>query len=113
MLHTIFSFFDDIVSKTGVEKIKTMGDGYQVISGIPEPTDDHADRLVETAYLFIKATKALNQTRNYPELKPRIGIHTGALVAGVVRGDKISYDAWGNSMANLNIFTWFSNYHCQ
>jgi adenylate cyclase len=82
-LNSIFSEFDKLTEEYGLEKIKTIGDGYMVASGLPIPRDDHADAIVEIAVAMQQAMARLNaQTQEFHSL--RIGIHSGPVVAGVI-----------------------------
>lgn len=96
-LNQIFSLFDEIVDRFGVEKIKTIGDAYMVVGGIPEPTDDHAEAI---ALLALDMQKALAQfnTKTNQRFDIRIGMHTGPAVAGVIGIKKFSYDIWGDAV---------------
>lgn len=97
LLNQIFSLFDEIVDRFGVEKIKTIGDAYMVAGGIPEPTDDHAEAI---ALLALDMQKALAQfnTKINQGFDIRIGMHTGPAVAGVIGIKKFSYDIWGDAV---------------
>jgi len=88
MLDAMFSDLDAITRKYGLEKIKTIGDAYMVASGIPTPRHDHVEALARAA-LEIQATM---------KQRVRIGIHTGAVVAGVIGTSKFSYDLWGDTV---------------
>ena len=95
-----FSEFDRIVESYGLEKIKTMGDCYMCAGGLPFPSDDHAQRMVQAAIAFKtfvqneKAKKSKGTTR----FDIRIGINTGPVVAGVVGTKKFAYDIWGDTV---------------
>ncbi len=95
-----FSKFDDIMEKYDLEKIKTVGDSYMCAGGLPFPTEDHAQKMVQAAFemaAFVKEAKNINgndQTR----FDIRIGINTGPVVAGVVGTKKFSYDIWGDAV---------------
>lgn len=96
MLNAIFSRFDRLAGKYGLEKIKTVGDCYMVASGVPQPRSDHAHALAELALeiqAFVKANRFAGQRVSF-----RIGINSGPLVAGVVGQRKISYDLWGDTV---------------
>jgi class 3 adenylate cyclase/HAMP domain-containing protein len=96
LLNEIFSAFDGLVDKYGLEKIKTIGDAYMVVGGLPAPRDDHA-RAIATMTLDMQAfMRGLRAT--YPDLAIRIGIHTGPVVAGVIGTKKFSYDLWGDTV---------------
>ncbi|HKK89443.1 MAG TPA: adenylate/guanylate cyclase domain-containing protein [Saprospiraceae bacterium] len=92
-LHEIFSAFDDIVEKYGLEKIKTIGDAYLCVGGLPNQDDAHAVKIVECA-LEIMKYMASHPSR----WELRIGVHTGATVAGIVGKKKFAYDIWGDAV---------------
>lgn len=92
LLAEIFSAFDALSERHGVEKIKTIGDAYMVAGGLPAPRADHA---CAVARLALDLQKALER---WPELKLRIGLHSGAVVAGVIGSRKFSYDLWGDTV---------------
>ena len=92
LLDRTFVAFDEITARHGLEKIKTIGDAYMCVSGVPEPAQDHADRAVRAA-LEVQAYLA-----TVPEFAARIGIHSGPVVAGVVGRDKFAYDIWGDTV---------------
>lgn len=96
-LNSIFSEFDKLTEKYGLEKIKTIGDGYMVASGLPIPRHDHADAVVEMAVAMQKTmTKLTKKTKE--SLSLRVGIHTGPAIAGVIGIKKFSYDLWGDTV---------------
>lgn len=97
MLNGIFTAFDHIVEKHGVEKIKTIGDCYMLVGGIPLHRDDHAAAVAECALEMLDALAALNRD-NGTELQMRVGIHTGPVVAGVIGKIKFTYDLWGDTV---------------
>lgn len=101
LLNQIFSHFDALTTQAGLEKIKTMGDAYMVVSGVPEPRDDHAHALVNLAFNMQQALDLIAQARAV-DLKMRIGIHSGAVVAGVIGSQKFSYDLWGDTVNIAN-----------
>ncbi len=95
LLNDIHSAFDAIVKRHGLEKIRTIGDGYMVVSGVPTPRHDHAQALVDAAL------EMLAFVRNWPSphaarIRHRIGINSGAIMAGVIGRAKFSYDVWGD-----------------
>lgn len=97
MLNQIFTAFDHIVEEHGVEKIKTIGDCYMLVGGIPLHRDDHAAVVAECALDMIAALAALNRESGN-ELQMRVGIHTGPVVAGVIGKIKFTYDLWGDTV---------------
>ena len=96
LLNEIFSYFDDLVEKYDVEKIKTIGDCYMVAAGVPRPRPDHAHVL---ARLALDMREFVNQ-RPFGEHKIslRIGINSGPVVAGVIGRKKFIYDLWGDAV---------------
>jgi adenylate cyclase len=97
MLNGIFTAFDHIVEQHGVEKIKTIGDCYMLVGGIPLHRDDHAAAVAECALEMLDALAALNRESG-TELQMRVGIHTGPVVAGVIGKIKFTYDLWGDTV---------------
>jgi class 3 adenylate cyclase/CheY-like chemotaxis protein len=97
MLNGIFTSFDTIVEKHGVEKIKTIGDCYMLVGGLPTHREDHAQVVADVALEMVQALNHLNQM-NGTELAMRIGIHTGPVVAGVIGKIKFTYDLWGDTV---------------
>jgi adenylate cyclase len=96
MLNHLFSAFDDLVDRHGLEKIKTIGDAYMVAGGLPEPRPDHLEAMAAFALDMLKAMQAPPDGQD--ELRVRIGIHVGSVVAGVIGRRKFSYDAWGDTV---------------
>lgn len=100
-LDECFRAFDEIVSRHKVEKIKTIGDAYFCVAGLPVPTATHAEDAVRTALdmlEFMEAFRRRQQAAGMPEFHCRIGIHTGPVVAGVVGQKKFAYDIWGDTV---------------
>lgn len=97
MLNQIFTAFDLIVEKHGVEKIKTIGDCYMLVGGIPLQRDDHAAVVAECALEMIDALAGINRA-NGTDLHMRVGIHSGPVVAGVIGKIKFTYDLWGDTV---------------
>lgn len=95
MLNKLFYEFDTIVEEEGLEKIKTIGDGYMVASGLPEPRSDHAVAAIRVALRMQEALQAYN-TKYAESLNIRIGISSGPVVAGVIGRNKFTYDLWGD-----------------
>jgi class 3 adenylate cyclase len=98
MLNEIFLGFDRAAKRLGLEKIKTIGDAYMVVAGVPEPRVDHVQAAGEMALAMQTHVGTLSS--RYADLRLRIGIHTGPVVAGVIGENKFSYDLWGD---NVNI----------
>jgi adenylate cyclase len=95
VLNDIFSRFDRIADERGLEKIKTIGDSYMVAAGLPVPVADHTSRAAHMALDMIAAMNHFNKESQY-KLNVRIGIDTGAAVAGVIGKRKFLYDLWGD-----------------
>ena len=97
MLNEIFSEFDRLVDFYGLEKIKTIGDSYMAVGGLPLPSSDHAEAIASLALEMQRSIrKFIRHDRNPFEL--RIGIHTGQAVAGVIGKKKFIYDLWGDTV---------------
>ncbi len=90
-LNDIFSVFDALAERHGLEKIKTIGDAYMVVGGVPAPMENHAEAVMAMAIDMQAAVK------QHP-FKLRIGINTGPVVAGVIGKKKFSYDLWGDAV---------------
>ncbi len=97
MLDEIFSRFDWIVGDAGIEKIKTIGDCYMMVSGVPEPRSDHAVAVVEAGFGMLDAMDSFNRAHG-TQLQIRIGVNSGPVVAGVIGMHKFTYDLWGNTV---------------
>jgi adenylate cyclase len=97
MLNEIFTDFDHISDNRGLEKIKTIGDAYMAVAGLPVPTADHAVRAAHMALDMLEAMDRFNARSGYT-LQLRIGINTGSAVAGVVGQRKFIYDLWGDAV---------------
>jgi len=96
-LNEIFSEFDRLVDDYGLEKIKTIGDSYMAVGGLPLPRPDHAEAIASMALeMQISIRKFMRPDGNPFEL--RIGIHTGQAVAGVIGKKKFIYDLWGDTV---------------
>ena len=97
MLNQIFTQFDLLARTHGLEKIKTMGDAYMAVGGLPIPRPDHAEAVAEMA-LDMQDTIAGFRFSDGTPCSIRVGIHTGPVVAGVIGRDKFSYDLWGDTV---------------
>nr|MDQ4029416.1 adenylate/guanylate cyclase domain-containing protein [Actinomycetota bacterium] len=95
LLDEVFSAFDDLVERQGLEKIKTLGDGYLVASGIPSARSDHAEAIAELA---LAMREALRRIAAAADLALRVGIDSGPVVAGVIGRSKFGYDLWGDTV---------------
>ncbi|NET59140.1 MAG: PAS domain S-box protein [Symploca sp. SIO2E6] len=97
LLNQIFSTFDQLAEKHGLEKIKTIGDAYMVVGGLPIPRADHALAVAAMALDMQQAIANFQVYTNKP-FQIRIGINTGPVVAGVIGIKKFSYDLWGDTV---------------
>ena len=97
MLNAIFSHFDGLVEKHGLEKIRTIGDNYMVASGVPVPRPDHASALAEMA-LEMMAYVRENPDCISRGIQFRLGMNSGPLIAGVLGKHKFHYDIWGDTV---------------
>jgi len=97
ILSKIFARFDGAVAAHGLEKIKTIGDAYMVAGGLPEPIADHTRRAAELAIEMLAIVRQLRDSQQV-DLKARIGIHTGPVIAGVIGARKLMYDVWGDTV---------------
>ncbi len=95
VLNDIFSRFDRIADNRGLEKIKTIGDSYMVAAGLPIAAPDHAIRAAHMALDMIEAMNHFNEHSRH-KLNVRIGMDSGAVVAGIIGKRKFLYDLWGN-----------------
>ena len=97
LLNDLFSRFDRLAEQHGVEKIKTIGDGYMVAAGVPTSRPDHAEAIAKLAldmrdaFLDFRRENGLN-------IGFRIGAHSGSVVAGVIGARKFAYDLWGDTV---------------
>jgi len=98
MINECFSAFDNIMVKYGVEKIKTIGDAYMAVGGLPASNSTHPADVVMAA-LEIQEFIEQFAKRNNPSFEIRIGIHTGPVVAGIVGIKKFQYDIWGDTVS--------------
>ncbi|MCK6391391.1 MAG: adenylate/guanylate cyclase domain-containing protein [Azonexus sp.] len=97
MLNRIFSSFDELAEKFGLEKIKTIGDAYMVAGGLNDDRENYSDAIADMA-LAMRDMLSRDFTINKAHLELRIGIGTGPVVAGVVGKKKFIYDLWGDTV---------------
>jgi len=97
LLDEIFSIFDDLAERYGLEKIKTIGDAYMVVGGLPRPSLHHTDAVADMALAMQDAIAAFG-ARHGQTYQLRIGISSGPAVAGVIGQKKFTYDLWGNTV---------------
>jgi class 3 adenylate cyclase len=97
LLNEIFSGFDVLAEKHGLEKIKTIGDAYMAAGGLPLPRSDHAEAIADLALDLMAEIDKFNRAYN-TSIQLRIGISTGTVVAGVIGRWKFTYDLWGDTV---------------
>lgn len=97
LLNGIFSAFDVLAEKAGLEKIKIIGDAYMVAGGIHSHHSDHAEAIAQLAFAFQEQMERVNDLYN-TSIRIRIGINTGPLVAGVIGRKTFAYDVWGETV---------------
>ncbi len=97
LLNDLFSGFDKLAETYEVEKIKTIGDSYMAVGGIPTPDPEHAERCAWMALDMLEVLKHFNH-RNSVNLDVRIGMNSGPVVAGIIGTKKFSYDLWGDTV---------------
>ena len=97
ILNKIFSVFDQLTERYGLEKIKTIGDAYMVVGGLPRRCPNHAQAIAQMA-LDMQTAIAQFNTENNKNFSIRIGIHSGLVVAGVIGIKKFTYDLWGDTV---------------
>jgi len=102
LLNQIFSVFDHLVEQHYLEKIKTIGDAYLVVGGLPTPRSDHAEAIANLALAMQAAiaqfTIPNHHSHSNKSLQMRMGIHTGPVGAGVIGTSKFAYDLWGDTV---------------
>jgi class 3 adenylate cyclase len=97
VLNGLFSRFDEAASELGIEKIKTIGDCYMAVCGLPRPCSDHAQRMARMALRMVEATQEYGSEKGL-NLAMRIGLNSGPVVAGVIGTSKFIYDLWGDTV---------------
>src|SRR5258707_34028 len=97
LLNEAFSFFDSLLDKHDIEQIRTIGDSYMAVSGVPRRRRDHAQALVRMA-LEMRDYIATHTFRNGQRVNFRIGINSGSMIAGVIGRRKFVYDVWGDAV---------------
>jgi adenylate cyclase len=99
LLNTIFTAYDKVCARNGVEKIKTIGDVFMAVSGAPVPCSDHADRAVQQALQMFNALDRVKlKFKQDLNIQVRVGINSGAVVAGVIGTTKYVYDIFGDTV---------------
>jgi adenylate cyclase len=107
LLNAVFSRFDWLAERHGLEKIKTIGDAYMVVGGLPTERPDHAQAVAAFALDILRVLQGNEQTSHL--LRVRIGIHTGPVVAGVIGTKKFIYDLWGDTVNTASRMQMVSN----
>jgi len=97
LLNRIFSEFDALVKRHDLEKIKTIGDAYMLVSGVPTPRDDHISAAANMALDMLAVIQKFRSPCGQP-VTLRIGIHTGPVVGGVISKHRFTYDLWGDTV---------------
>jgi class 3 adenylate cyclase len=97
VLNDVFTVFDRIVDKSGLEKVKTIGDAYMVVGGMSDPQPDHLARLAGMALELGRTIESIDACRRF-SIRFRVGIHCGPVVAGVIGTKKFIYDVWGDTV---------------
>ena len=97
LLNEIFSSFDRIAEQLELEKIKTIGDAYMMVSGVPVIRADHAEVCAAAAFEILEAVKLFNR-RHQLDWSIRVGMNSGPVVAGIIGTRKFSYDLWGDTV---------------
>ena len=97
LLNDLFTRFDTRAEQLGLEKIKTIGDAYMAVGGLPIPRSDHAQICADMALGMYEDLAEFNRSHSL-ELGMRIGVNSGPVVAGVIGFTKFSYDLWGNTV---------------
>lgn len=97
LLNEVFSIIDQLIDRYNVEKIKTIGDGYMAAAGITTPNKNHADSIARVALETLEALRKMNRELD-TDLKLRIGINSGPVVAGIIGVKRFGYDLWGTTV---------------
>jgi adenylate cyclase len=97
LLDGLFTTFDELVERHGLEKIKTIGDAYMAVAGAPQPRADHAIAAIEFGQAMIQAVQAIRE-RTGIALQVRIGVASGQVVAGVIGARRLQFDLWGDTV---------------
>jgi class 3 adenylate cyclase len=97
LLNGLFTRFDVAASELGIEKIKTVGDAYMAVCGLPVPVPNHAERMVRMAIRMVHITRE-HAMEHGVSMKLRVGINSGPVVAGVIGKSKYIYDLWGDTV---------------
>jgi adenylate cyclase len=96
-LNRVFKAFDQLVDERGLEKIKTIGDSYMMVGGLPQRRADHASAVVDAGLAMLSIAEGL-AAEGGTNFQLRVGAHTGPVVAGVIGTNKFYYDLWGDTV---------------
>ena len=97
LLDELFIAFDREAIAAGMIQVKTIGDGYMAVAGLPMPSPDHAEAAIRLASALLKAARQVGR-RHGLDLSMRIGVATGPVLAGVIGQAKVTYDVWGDTV---------------
>ena len=97
LLNRVFSKFDALAERHGLEKIKTIGDAYMVVGGLPNPMPNHVTAIADMA-IDLQSVMSQFTTHTGQAIQLRVGIHTGPVIAGIIGTRKFSYDLWGDTV---------------
>jgi len=97
-LNQLFSEFDELAEGAGIEKIKTIGDNYMAVAGLPTPCSNHARMAAKFALDMVAAIGRLRSRLPVP-FPIRVGLHSGPVMAGVIGTRKFAYDVWGDTVS--------------
>jgi class 3 adenylate cyclase/putative methionine-R-sulfoxide reductase with GAF domain len=97
ILGQVFTEFDALTERHGLEKIKTIGDAYMAVAGLPSPHPDHREIMATMALQMLQGIHRLNQVLG-TSLDVRIGLHSGPVIAGIIGTRKFAYDLWGDTV---------------
>ena len=97
LLNGLFTRFDEAAQDLGIEKIKTVGDAYMAVCGLPVQVPDHAERMVRMAIRMVHITRE-HAMEHHVGMKIRVGVNSGPVVAGVIGKSKYIYDLWGDTV---------------
>lgn len=97
-LHSCFKVFDEIMGKHGIEKIKTIGDAYMAVCGLPRADERHAEKVVAAALEIRDFMQQRRAKLGADTFEVRLGVHSGEVVAGIVGVKKFAYDIWGDTV---------------
>lgn len=97
-LHEYFTAFDEIIARFGLEKLKTIGDSYMFVAGLPQADPQHAVKATQAALEIVQAAQRIGAHNEALNWSLRVGLHSGPVVAGVVGSKKFAFDIWGDTV---------------